>query len=305
MIINDDFLTSVLEQAHMPAFPRPSSEYDFYPSTTSAVDKNGGHHGACLRMMYYRRSGAPGDPIDLEGHMIMDSGTAIGDNLAKYFMNCGIAVNPSGTEGELRVLLQRTSPGGVPYRISGRIDVVCKGPQNQHIGYEFKTVWSSGKAGRVIKSWRGRPQPDPKNVMQTALYAYYARENLGIYDWRLTYIYIEGKIGRTYNITVDGDNQIFVDGDLQPYTIDDIFAQFDRLADSLKDGEPPAREGELFYSDEQVEMMAINGDLTKKQTEAYENGKPVLVSWSPCTYCDYIGTCWGEEEEKKAKEARK
>lgn len=305
MIINDDYLTRILETAHNHPFSRPDAPFDFYPSATSAIDKDGQHHGNCIRAEYYKKVGADKPPIELGGMMIMDAGTALGEMLAKYFINCNVAVNPNGTEGELRVNFNRVTAAGNAYRVSGRIDVVCLGPNGEYIGYEFKTVWSSGKAGRVIKDWRGSFEPDIKNVFQTALYAWYSREHLGIFDWRLTYLHIEGKIGRTYMITVDRDGKIFVDGMEIAPTIHDVFAQYDVLADSIATNTPPPREGRVFMTDEEVVAASLERQLTKKQTETFEAGKKVLVPWSPCTYCDFIATCYDKETAAAVLEARK
>lgn len=308
VFMNDEYLNWVFNQAHNNPLPKRGSMLDMYPSTTSAVDKNGTHHGACIRAQYYERNGQPADPgseTDLAGQLIMDSGTALGDLMSKYFINCNIAVAPNGTEGEQRVLIHRVSPvGKVSYRITGRIDVVCQGPHKDLIGYEFKTVWSSNKANRVIKGWRVTPEPDVKNVMQTALYAHYGRQTLGILDWRLAYLYVEGKVGRVYHITVDSDNMIYVDGNAQPYTVDDIYSQYDRLADALAAQQPPDREGKLFYSDEDLVALAITNQLTKKAQERYNKGDKVLVPWSPCTYCAYIGSCYSPQDAAEAKKAR-
>lgn len=306
-VTGDDYLDWVLDQGHRKPLIEPDDVFKFYPSQTSSIDRYGNHHGNCVRAMYYERTGVEpdaGGETDIAGYMIMGSGTAIGDRLAKIFQNCGVAVSPNGTEGEQRVFITRTTSKGNVYRISGRIDMICRGPSNELIGYEFKTIWSSGKANRVITGWRCKPEPDTKNVMQIALYADFARSAWGIIDWRLAYFYVEGKIAKVYHITVDNETNIYVDGEKQSYTVNDIYAQYDKLADAVASGEIPDREGVLWLSDEEITLMAMNGQLNKKQQKLYEDDKKILKPWSPCTYCQFIGTCYSAQDTIDAAEAR-
>ena len=305
MFENDDYLNWILYQAHARVFPRLGNALDMHPSSPSAVDASGSHHGSCIRAEYYKRTGAePDGAEDIRGTIIMDSGSALGDKLAQYFMNCNVAIAPNGTEGEYRILIPRETPAGNKYNVSGRLDMLCLGPNKEYILYEFKTVWSAGKANRVIKGWRCQPTPDVKNLMQVALYADYARRHMGVYDCRLAYLYVEGKMGKVYHITVDSDGGIYCDGTKQSMTVPDIYNQFDRLVDALIAGEPPDREGELFYTDEQLLDMAMNNQMSKKMKGLYDSGDPILVSWSPCTFCDYIGVCRGKDQALLAAKAR-
>lgn len=305
-MFNDEYLDWVFDQAHRAGLGRPDSLLDMNPSTTSARGSDGELYGECIRAMWYKKMGTPSDfDTDVPGFLIMDSGTAIGAHIAKYFMNCGVAVAPNGTADEQRVLIERQTKAGNKYRISGRIDVICRGPDNGLIGYEFKTVWSAKKANRVIKGYRCIPEADSKNVMQTAMYADFGRRFLGILDWRLAYIYVEGKVGKVYHISVDNDGRIFVDGTEQPFSLNDAYAQYDKLADALIAGVPPDRDDELWLSSSTLLDMSINGKLTKDQAERYDAGLKVLKPWSACTYCKYIGTCLSPQDAVDAAELRK
>lgn len=306
-IIGDDYLEDILDQGHRDPIAVPRDQLKFYPSSPSAIDSYGNHHGNCVRAMFYKRTGVapdPGSETDIAGYMIMGSGTAIGERLAQIFQNAGVAVMPNGTEGEQRIFISRTTKKGNTYRISGYIDMICQGPDNELIGYEFKTVWSNGKANRVIKGWRCTPEPDVKNVMQTALYADFARREWGIVDWRLAYFHVQGKVGKVYHVTVDADKNIYVDGDRQDFTVDDIYAQYDKLADAIIEGKEPDREDELWLTDEQVTEMAMNNQLNKKQKKLYEADKKILKPWSACTYCPFVGACHSEKDALEAAEAR-
>jgi len=304
-VTNDDYLNWVLDKGFRPQLATHRDPLSFYPSNASAIGEDGNHYGACIRAAYYDRSLIePDAETDIAGLMIMMGGSAIGDRLSKLFQNAGVAVAPNGTEGEQRVYVERTTPNGVKYRIGGYIDQICRGPNNELLGYEFKTIWSSGKANRVIKGWRCTPAPDVKNVMQTAIYADFARPTWGIIDWKLTYFHIESKSARTYNITVDNDGKIYVDGQIQMYTMAGIYSQYDKLADAIATDIPPEREGQLWLTTEELEQLAINDNLTKKQMDAYKNDRKALKAWSPCTYCNFIGTCYSKEDQEEAVAAR-
>lgn len=306
-VTGDDFLDSVLDQGHREPLDELRDDLKFYPSSPSAIDRYGNHYGTCTRSVFYKRSGVEADPgteTDIAGYMIMGAGSAIGERLSHIFQNAGVAVYPNGNRGEKRIFVTRTTTKGNTYRISGFIDQICRGPDNALIGYEFKTIWSSGKANRVIRGWRCTPAPDVKNVMQTVLYADFARKQWGILDWRLAYFYVEGKIAKVYHITVSSDGDVFIDGEKQDYTVGDIYSQYDKLADALVDGEAPDREGVLWLTDEEVTDMAMNSQLNKRQQVLYKNDKKILKPWSPCTYCPFIGTCYSGEDCAAAVEAR-
>lgn len=302
IFINDDFLNSVFRVAHTSIYPYERDIMEFYPSSAGANTRSGEHIGACTRANWYDKMGWPGEPTDPAGLVIMDSGTYLGKMLSDWFQKANVSVVPNAIEGELRVRICRETKKGNKYFISGRIDQIAYESNNIPIAYEFKTVWSSNKANRVIGGGRDTPAPDPKNLIQTAIYADYCRR-YGILDWRLTYLYIEGKRGRSYNITVDSYKKIYVDGKEQDFTIDSIYECYDLLADSIASNTPPPQEGKAIYTVEELTEMAALGNLTKKQREAAAKDKPVLVPWSPCTYCAFIEPCWGKEIAAKIREA--
>lgn len=304
---NDDFLNWVFDRAHVAPFNTERHPLDLHPSSPSAMTTSGQHFGECIKALWYKKTGAAPDPSAPEpaGNLIMDCGTWLGKMLAGYFQLAGVGIAPNGPRGEQDMRIYRKTARGTEYRINGYIDVLAAGPNGEVIGYEFKTVWGSNKANRVIHGWRVSAEPDMKNLLQIALYAWYGRTKLGIHDWRLTYLWVDydksrsNPLGRTYNITVDDKNYIYVDGVQQEVTIDDILRQYDRLADALAFGEEPDREGNLFYTEEQVQLMDMSGDLTKKQEELLKAGRKIPVAWSPCTFCDYVGTCWGQTALKE------
>lgn len=311
MIENDEYLESILRDAFTNTFERGSSTTDFYPSSCSAQDHLGNELGECTRKLFYDKKGVMGAGPDIKGSFIMANGGVMGDFLSRCFQKAGVAVQPNGMEGELRIRIERETEAGNKYALSGRVDQLCLDPRGQVIGYEFKTVYSKGKANRVLGDWRGNYNADPKNIMQTAIYAWWGRSH-GVLDWRLTYFYIQaggGKrplpLSRTYYVNVTSEGVIYVDGEKQPYTVHSIFEKFDLLADSLEKDEPPEREYKLLLTDEEVDQLAINGKLTKKEETLIKKGKRVPARMTPCTYCAFQTECWTQEELEEFAESKK
>lgn len=306
MILNDEYLESILRDAFTNLFEDQRNNMDFYPSSCSAKDSDGEEIGGCTRASYYDKTATVALAPDIKGSMIMANGSVMGDFISRCFQKAGVAVAPNGLDGEMRVRIDRVTEAGVEYGISGRVDQLCLDARGQVIGYEFKTIYSKGKAGRIIQHWRGTEEPDPKNVMQTAVYAWWGREH-GIMDWRLTYFYIHsGKqpLSKTYYINVSSDGSIYVDGNRQKYNINSIFEKFDLLADSVAAQEAPPREYELLMDDETLDRLAINGQLTRNEQTLVDKKMAVPARWSPCGFCRYRQACWSEEELMKYEEAR-
>lgn len=300
---DDELLLEVYKSAHTQPYVYERDKFEMYPSSASAITGSLEVVGSCNRQQWYDRKGFPSHGGDLEGLIMMDAGTYTGKMLSDWFQKANVAIVPNSIDGELRIRIPRKSLKGNSFTIVGRVDQIAHDGTTP-VGYEFKSIWSSAKANKVISSMRVYDGPDIKHVLQTALYADYGRKELGIYDWRLTYIHIESKRSRTYKITVDSEENIYVDGELQPYTLTSTYARYGLLADAIAEDKEPPQDFKLFMTDEEIKDKLINKELTKKQKEAYVSGSPIFVDYSPCKYCAFIEQCWGAEAHKKALEAR-
>lgn len=267
------------------------------PSGASAivVDTNG-HAvtvGKCIRQRWYKYHGYPSLPDDLDSLCRMQSGNWLAEGIIDAVKELGYY------EDDEVPLISNT------HRFSGRIDLLMRHPKYQNlIGAELKCLFTPNSINTVFGT---RGFAKTAHIMQTATYASFSKKmGLDIEDWYI--IYFEPSNGRMkfYQLRLIGEEEaISVDGTLQPYTVQDILDREEYWQAVMDEVDPPQRDYQLIYDKDTIARKAMAGELTKKEKELYEKGKPVVNSRRQplgdveCRWCDYKDICWDENTKSQ------
>jgi len=203
------------------------------------------------------------------------------------------------------------------YYLSGEMDAVLKNPlTGERIGYEVKSFYGYYANKELTGSKRPEKAGVPKDnqFLQSIIYAWEYRNDLD--EYRMYYIErgdghrVEFRIG--FDELPSGEHQVWwqqlpgkywnffkPEKVLQPYTIENIYARYDKLLAHLKSKEIPEKDFSSCWSAEKVEWMWEHKMVGKTKYDKWVK-KPEtnpIGNWN-CSYCSYRSLCDEDEAVK-------
>ena len=300
----------------------------FYPSGASAILPDGSiigggcHFQDALRLCDVE----PSDGDEFYMHMIWDLGKSVENKVVDAMKCAGIY------ESNAVKFLD------IKRNISGELDVVGRYRYNKEVRYyvvEQKSVYGQGVTHVITgrrRPFQGQPAFNPKpkesNLMQTMIYldqfAYDGPDRYALDFSVLNYIprdkpnggrsYVivlmdktnlpielksysdEMKDGHKYAVIATNGFPTYVE---TRFSIQDIYERFEILLKKLKRGEVPARDFQRFFTEEEIDKLVKEGEISKTSyNEWVKEGKPahelgVTPGHYLCqSYCPYRKMCW-------------
>ena len=190
--------------------------------------------------------------------------------------------------------------------VSGELDCVIKNPETCGlVGVEAKSFYGHYASQEICGSKRppipGRPKEE--NFLQAAIYAAKYREKLE--QFRLYYIErgdghrVEFEVGvegdeenlRPFHRQIDGPywNTFREERVVRKYTMNDIYARYNKLRKYLIDRETPPREFVEVWDQEKADWLYANGKTSKSKYDKFIKSKDE-GDWQ-CAYCSFPQTC--------------
>jgi len=288
-----------------------------YPSEASviAIDpdtKEASVLGGCARKSWYRLMRVPpSDPTTTKSEYIFALGRIIEEFIADLSKKAGIYNNNS---------VKFWDRGS---HVSGEIDLVVEIPVEEtgYIFCEIKTTWGGkihngeeqGVARGLFDHHEGRGKarkfvkaiPKDGNMLQLATYLYTHRDDPDLIGGKLVY-FLRDNCNRTeFDITIvkEGEkHRLMVNGEIDyRFFVEDIYARYAGLAAKvntdtilLRGGstfeqlDPPEKDFDLIYSEEQITKMHDNGDIGDTAYETHMKKKEYKGDWQ-CSYTTMAG----------------
>lgn len=193
------------------------------------------------------------------------------------------------------------------YYLKGRIDCFVRDLDSQYaqnlmnpvagrgvIGVEIKSTWSYGAQGTIECKTGVKPWPKWEHVIQSAVYHWRFRDFANY--WIILYIARDKGTARQHTLVVTENNQISVNGEIVPFTVDHIFARLAELSSKLQSDQPPLRDFHIMHDQAQLKAMADAGVLGKTDTDKVRKGNKIVKGDWQCRYCQYAKECWNGVE---------
>lgn len=290
-----------------------------YPSEASAK-VNGVVYGKCMRAVVLRWHAAQCKPVKIQGeevHLEPEQVDAKGEWIFELGRRCEDAILDRAK------LANIYRWGHMKFKIkldvltiSGELDGIFWDPKEEkNFGVEIKSVSGAkaeiaifGSASYRQKGFKGSPKTE--HIMQTAIYAWYYRENLD--HFKILYLMRDKCLREEFKVEVklvDGIKVIFIDGvRWKDFTLDDIINRYKETESWIKTNQLPPRDYDYIYSDERMNLAVRNGELGKTDKEAWlkywereeehKAGKkvrqlkrPMVSDWQ-CLYCSFFKVCY-------------
>ena len=267
---------------------------NFWPSQSRAKNENG-VMGKCLRASFYEKTGVKkteksSDQLELMAYM----GMMIEDGLIDMMKNMGMweANNvkffdeKNNISGEIDVIVRIFNEETALHELW---NVECKGCSGYHVNKEV-FGYSSGRGANKTYI-RGRPKI--KHLMQAANYcvATYGKCK----GTKLIYFSRDESAMKEFDITVSENGTVSVDGYVDNrFKMSDIYDSFSTLSGFLKDNILPPKDYKYSYTDEQVEALFSNGEISKTQKENHVNGTRPYMD-DECSYCMHRTKCISDD----------
>jgi hypothetical protein len=214
---------------------------------------------------------------------------------------------------EVPIRLSRRTNDGLPYDITGSVDLMYQDPMTGRPALVEAKSTGSAYFGQVHPTKEGKMAPGVGHAIQCLPYLAWARDIGGIEDPQINIVYADRGASTTgeHVMTLGPNDQAVIENDVGVQTWDHIslpalYADFDRGATDLQKDEPPPRPYMLRYDNNHIRWMYENGLLNKTDTKKVEkfvesdpdalaNDKPpVLVKGDfACNWCDFAKTCYG------------
>lgn len=268
--------------------------------------------GGCNRKQYYRLLRYPQDPssIDFPGEVKRRFGDFASQFMADIFKTGWLYIGD-----EIPAVIPRRTPGGVKYKISGKIDIMIRRAEgdNWPILIEVKSKGQFAENG-LCKPTRGNAYTAPKplmpdlgEVIQCMPYLEWARTDLGIDDPEIHLMYLTRdrvSLGE-HIVRFNTDDSIIVENaggvhHISELTLPLVYADTDALVDSVRAKTVPDRPYVGQWSNEYLAHKLQFKGLNKSDTEAVRRGiqsgkaEPYIQKgdWQ-CNYCEYRSGCDG------------
>lgn len=291
----------------------------FWPSEFGLwVEKHGRRvrEGGCNRAAYYRFTGTPPDSwgSNLSSELVMSFG-----NLAEEILAAPLKVaypqQPCGfMAAQVPVWLERKSPGGVRFIISGKIDLMVgertEGNLERPIGVECKSAsnfqcCSPYGLGLVKPTKKGKFGPRMKDVLQVMPYlTWFKEQGVEAPEFHLIYFCRDDGACAEHVLTLSDKGELTVENDggvtvHEQITEESVFADLGVLADAIKARAIPDRPFKIQYSNDDLDWMDQNGMLSATDSKNIaaakarkEEGQWLAKGDFNCRFCDYAQRCW-------------
>ena len=186
--------------------------------------------------------------------------------------------------------------------MKGELDLVCIDPSTQvKIGIEIKSIYGHyGETGvfgtptqRKLGN-KGKPKDD--HVMQTAIYTWFWRDIISYF--KILYISRGSGMREEFCLWIEeneDDWDIYIDGELQDFTINNILTRYGQMTQALENNVCPPREYDLQYTRAYLGEMASAGMLGKTDLTKYQKGHKLVKGDWRCSYCSYKHFCYDSQ----------
>ena len=271
---------------------RPS----FWPSQSRAKNENG-VMGKCLRSSYYEKTGETktektSDQLELMAYM----GMMIEDGLIDMLKNLGY-----WEANNVKFYNEKDN-------ISGEIDVIVKIHNAETLEDELWNVECKSCSGYYVNkevfgysSGRGANKtfipgrPKVKHLMQAAIYC--AATKGKCKGTKLIYFSRDESKMKEFDITVADNGSVLVDGQKDKrFSLFDIYSSFQQLDEFLENRILPPKDYKSSYTDEQVEVLFSNGEITQTEKANHLNGSRPYMD-DECSYCMYRTKCQQDDSK--------
>lgn len=271
-----------------------------WPSQASVVARNGEIIGKCLRASFWEKTGEDqtnpvDDAIVAMGYM----GTKIEDGVIELLKNQGIWENNNvkwqshGISGEVDIIIRVLNQELTPPREELYI-VECKSCSGYYINKEVYGYFEG--AGSNRKYVKGKPKD--KHLLQSALYAFIARER-GFKGTILFYVSRDESKFTEFLITVDEEGRIFINGEVDGrFKIQDVLDRYAILERAIESKELPDRDYKPEYTDAEVTALYEAKDISKAAHDNHKNRKTLYCD-TECNYCEFKLKCLDQTPTQK------
>lgn len=262
----------------------------YWPSESSAVGKDGKPRGACLRSNWYRLSakelGLVALPTKPSTRWAGELGKAVEKLLIEQWKQMGIWVDNSIKFYDAE------------NNISGEIDCIVRNPEtNQLLVIENKTFWNYQATKEIVGNTWQKGKPKDQHLMQLMIYLDQLKGQID--EGRLTYEARDSAKKAEFVIKLrekNGETFALVDGTLYTdFSLEDVYRRFRELKQYHLSKVPPPRDYQLEYTDEQIEQLWQDKQLSKTKYEAWQKKGVRPGDWLCNGYCPWTHVCWNKQ----------
>jgi len=97
-----------------------------------------------------------------------------------------------------------------------------------------------------------------------------------------------------HQVRLLANDQIEVNGQLQPFTAKDMKDRLRYSWSFIEKGELPPRDYSIQYSSERISRLAATDRLSKTNMSKFKKGQKIELSDWRCNYCNWSQHCWSE-----------
>ena len=274
----------------------------FWPSQARAKNTNG-VMGKCLRASYYEKTGVPrtektSDQLELMAYM----GNMIEDGLIDMLKNMGMWKGnnikffdeENSISGEIDVIIETLNDETAMPELW---NVECKSCSGYHINKEVFGYSSGRGANKTFVIGR----PKIKHLMQASIYC--AATKGKCKGTKLIYFSRDESRMKEFEITISERGEVLVDGTVDKrFILSDIYESFQNLDSFLGSKTLPPKDYKYSYTDEQVESMFANGEISQTEKNNHMNGTRPYMD-EECSYCMHRTKC--QQDDKNVNETDK
>ncbi len=287
-----------------------------FAPTGASVVIDGKVYGKCARAYFYELNGIAKTEIDDKGAWIFE----MGENFESSFIE--LAKRAGIFEADH---IRFAYPFGNGYQVSGEIDLIVRINGEPQV-MELKSSYGQSFIKQHIAGYKRSssnmltytedpfiPAPKIDNLLQTMNYLYYLSVVYpkvtgydGIDTARIAYLARDNGLFSEYTLKLEerGNEHYPIvkvlrkyDGKyeadevkLKPFTVQDMLRRYIYVGKCVEKNELPDREYNPEYSDEQVQDMYDNGELSKSKYEKYMKCELKARDWR-CDYCPFLDYC--------------
>ena len=296
-----------------------------YPSEASTVyidpkTKKASVVGGCTRKSWYRlMKFKESDPPTVKSEYIFEMGRTIERMITELSKLSGIYDNNSVK------FWDRSSS------VSGEIDITLKhyvNDEKKYVFVECKSTWGgqlrngfeSGKAKFLFDHYEGRGKtktfikgkPKYEHVLQLVTYLFTHKDDPDLLGGKLVYLLRDNMNRTEFDVVLvetDKGHRVMVNGILDGgFYVENIYERYAALANKVNEDIklmragikkeeliPPVRDYSLEYTDEEIEEMYKNKEISTMKYNNWKAGKTKLGDWN-CSYCSMKSLCYNKQQ---------
>ena len=274
--------------------PKPwKSKLNFSVTDGSIVvkDENGKERviGKCLRRLHNEYNKVP--PTDMRSpydERVMQIGKAVEVAEVDNYKRMRIL---KGQDVKYNALLP-----GTPVLITGESEaVVLDEDTGKDVGVEIKTVY-----GRGVTEIKRKQRPKDDHLVQVCLYLW--MNHLELKEYRLIYIGRDQPFDEEFTVTLSENGEVIVNEKwVTGVTVEGILNRFRHFLGFLERKEVPPKDFRLEYTDDEIEQLYKNKEVSKSAYEKWKGGKRIIGDWQ-CRSCNWRSDCWSDLSKKEETE---